>query len=79
MIRRKVKLGTVKEIEAFNRICNKFDCEMDLSSGKYYVDAKSVLGIYSLNLDLPLELIADTDDETAIDEVFKEYIIKNLE
>jgi phosphotransferase system HPr-like phosphotransfer protein len=65
----------MKDIDAFNKLCSKFDCDMDLVSGKYYVNAKSIMGIFSLDLDLPLELIAGTDDDDAIDEAFKEYII----
>lgn len=75
VIRRKLKIENMKEIDEFNKICSKFDCDMDLASGKYYVNAKSIMGIFSLDLDLPLELIADTDDETAIDEAFKKYIM----
>lgn len=76
MTRRKIKLGNMKDIDAFNKLCSNFDCDMDLVSGKYYVNAKSIMGIFSLDLDFPLELIADTDDEAAIDEAFKEYIIR---
>ena len=76
MVRRKVKLEEISEIQEFNRICFQFDCDMDLVGGKYYVDAKSIMGIFSLNLDLPLELIADTDDEKLVDETFAKYIIK---
>ena len=76
MVRRKVKLEEISEIQEFNRICFQFDCDMDLVGGKYYVDAKSIMGIFSLNLDLPLELIADTEDEKLVDEKFAKYIIK---
>ena len=76
MVRRKVKLEEISEIQEFNRICFQFDCDMDLVGGKYYVDAKSFMGIFSLNIDLPLELIADTDDEKLVDEKFAKYIIK---
>ena len=76
MVHRKVKLEEISEIQEFNRICFQFDCDMDLVGGKYYVDAKSIMGIFSLNLDLPLELIADTDDEKLVDEKFAKYIIK---
>ena len=38
MTRRKIKIKNIKDIEKFNNICSKFDCDMDLSSGKYYVD-----------------------------------------
>jgi phosphocarrier protein HPr len=76
MVRRKVKLEEISEIQEFNRICFQFDCDMDLVGGKYYVDAKSIMGIFSLNLDLPLELIADTDDEKLVDKKFAKYIIE---
>lgn len=78
MLRRKIKIETMKEIDTFNKICSKFDCDMDLVSGKYYVNAKSIMGIFSLNLDLPLELVAETDDETAVDEALHDYIVKEI-
>lgn len=74
MITKKIKLGNIREVEAFNQICSKFTCDMDLSSGKYYVNAKSIMGIFSLDLEMPLELMADTDDEAAIEEAFKEFL-----
>lgn len=49
MTRRKIKIKNIKDIEKFNNICSKFDYDMDLSSGKYYVDTKSIMGIFSLD------------------------------
>lgn len=74
MITKKIKLGNIREVEAFNQICSNFTCDMDLSSGKYYVNAKSIMGIFSLDLEMPLELMADTNDEAAIEEAFKEFL-----
>ena len=47
---------------------------MDLQSGKYYVDAKSIMGIFSLDLSHPLTLTADTDDEQKVKESFAEFV-----
>ena len=47
---------------------------MDLQSGKYYVDAKSIMGIFSLDLSKPLILNADTNDEHLIKETFADFI-----
>lgn len=47
---------------------------MDLQSGKYYVDAKSIMGIFSLDLSQPLVLNADTDDEQKVKEAFAEFV-----
>ena len=60
--------------DKFNKICSKFDCDMDLQSGKYYVDAKSIMGIFSLDLSQPLVLNADTDDEQKVKEAFAEFV-----
>ena len=76
MVKRSVKIENMKDVDAFNKLCSKFDCDMDLVSGKYYVNAKSIMGIFSLNLEMPLELVADMDDENAIDEAFGKFIIK---
>ena len=43
MTRRKIKFSNMKDIDAFNKLCSKFDCDMDLVSGKYYVNAKSIM------------------------------------
>ena len=51
MVKRKVKLVNISDVESFNAICSKFDCDMDLSSGKYYVNAKSIMGIFALGLE----------------------------
>ena len=71
MVKRKVKLVNISDVESFNAICSKFDCDMDLSSGKYYVNAKSIMGIFSLDLDLPLELMADTEDEPSCKKAYQ--------
>lgn len=47
---------------------------MDLQSGKYYVDAKSIMGIFSLDLSRPLILNADTEDEQLVKERFADFI-----
>lgn len=76
MVKRQVRINTMKEADAFNKCCARFDCDMDLVSGKYYVDAKSIMGIFSLDLSKELELVADTDDEKAVDEAFAEFVVK---
>lgn len=66
----------MQDADAFNKICSKFDCDMDLAKGKYYVDAKSIMGIFSLSLNEPVELIADTEDGATVDEAFAKFIVK---
>ena len=75
MVKRKVRIENMKDVDRFNKLCSKFDCDMDLISGKYYVNAKSIMGIFSLDLEMPLELVADMEDEKIVDNVFKEFLV----
>ena len=74
MVKLTVKIVSMQDADKFNKLCSKFDCDMDLQSGKYYVDAKSIMGIFSLDLSQPLVLDAGTDDEQKIKETFADFI-----
>lgn len=49
-------LDTVEKVKEFSSLINKFDGEFDLISDNYIIDAKSIMGIFSLNLKNPLKL-----------------------
>ncbi len=57
-----VKLGSMNAVKDFNGIVSKFACDIDLVSGRYVVDAKSIMGIYSLDLSSPIEVQIHCDD-----------------
>ena len=50
MVKLTVKIVSMQDADKFNKLCSKFNCDMDLQSGKYYVDAKSIMGVFSLDL-----------------------------
>ena len=74
MVKLTVNIVSMQDADKFNKLCSKFDCDMDLQSGKYYVDAKSIMGIFSLDLSKPLVLNAGIDDEQKIKETFADFI-----
>lgn len=74
MVKLTVNIVSMQDADKFNKLCSKFDCDMDLQSGRYYVDAKSIMGIFSLDLSKPLVLNAGTDDEQKIKETFADFI-----
>ena len=74
MVKLTVNIVSMQDADKFNKLCSKFDCDMDLQSGKYYVDAKSIMGIFSLDLSKPLVLNAGTDDEQKIKETIADFI-----
>ena len=69
-----ISLGSIDKVKSFVNDISRFDNDFDLVSGRYVIDAKSIMGIFSLDLELPLELMADTEDEAAVDHAFQEFI-----
>jgi len=61
----KVCLSTIEQVKAFCDICNEHDFEIDLFSGKYIVNAKSIMGILSLDLSrqVCMKAFCSGDDE----------------
>ncbi len=71
-----VSLNTIDKVKDFVNTVTGFDCDFDLVSGRYVIDAKSIMGIFSLDLSKPINLAIHSDDEVdAILEDLKPYII----
>ena len=70
----KISLNSIDKVKAFVNDVTKFDSDFDLVSGRYVIDAKSIMGIFSLDLSKPLILNADTDDEAKVKETFADFV-----
>ena len=71
-----ISLNSIDKVKSFVNDVTKFDYDFDLVSGRYVIDAKSIMGIFSLDLSKPIDLAMHT--ETNLDEileVLKPYII----
>ena len=82
MITRKVKVDTIEKVKNFTNEIGKFEASADLGSidRRYTVDAKSILGVFSLDLSRPMRLVI-YDDEKNIgeyEELLKKYEWKKL-
>lgn len=75
MVKKKVIMADFLAAQQFSTLCSKCPYDMDLGQGRYLVDAKSIVGIYSLDLSKEMELTANTDDEAHVDEVFGRFIV----
>ena len=62
----KVKLASIQDVRNFVDAVTKHNIDIDLSSGRYIVDAKSIMGIFSLDLLNPITLTAQSDNEAAV-------------
>ncbi len=51
-----IKLTQAEEVKMFVNTVNRYEYEMDLRAGRHVVDAKSILGIFSLDLSKPISL-----------------------
>ena len=76
MVKLTVNIVSMQDADKFNKLCSKFDCDMDLQSGKYYVDAKSIMGIFSLDLSKAIDLNIHDDDTDEILKVLAPYIVE---
>ena len=73
----KISLNSIDKVKSFVNEITKFDYDFDLVSGRYVIDAKSIMGIFSLDLSKPIDLNIHADnaaDEDTILEVLTPYI-----
>ncbi len=70
-----LKLSQAEEIKEFVNTVNRYSYEMDLRAGRHVVDAKSILGIFSLDLSKPISLEIYSDDCADLMEDIKRFMI----
>lgn len=72
-----ISLNSIDKVKSFVNDLTKFDDDFDLVSGRYVIDAKSIMGIFSLDLSKPIDLnIHSTDNLDKVMEVLKPYIVE---
>ena len=73
----KISLNSIDKVKSFVNEITKFDYDFDLVSGRYVIDAKSIMGIFSLDLSKPIDLNIHATD-AALDEILvtlKPYLV----
>ncbi len=76
----KVSLNSIDKVKSFVNLINRFDAEFDLVSGRYVIDAKSIMGIFSLDISKPIDLNIHNSEN--IDEILEQltpYIVEGEE
>ena len=70
----KISLNSIDKVESFVNDITKFEYDFDLVSGRYVIDAKSIMGIFSLDLSKPIDLNIHTEGGAEdVLEVLKQY------
>lgn len=73
----KINLGSIPRVHDFVNTIALFDGDFDLISGRYVIDAKSIMGIFSLDLSKPVDLVIHSDQEAdKVIEALAPYIIE---
>ena len=68
----KISLNSIDKVKSFVNDITRFDAEFDLVSGRYVIDAKSIMGIFSLDISKPITLNIHTEnDEKLIDDILE--------
>ena len=57
-----ILLSSINDVKNFVNTVSKYDYEIDLTSGRYVVDAKSIMGIFSLDLSKPIKVEIHNDN-----------------
>ena len=71
-----IMLNTINDVKGFVNIVCKYDYDVDLISGRYAIDAKSIMGIFSLDLSKPIKLEAHTDEPSKFFEEIKPFVVE---
>ena len=72
----KVNLSSIESVNKFYKIIYDFPVEADLISGRYVVNAKSIMGIFSLDLSKPINIVFHGNISKNDYEKIKEFIVE---
>lgn len=74
-----ILLDTIDRVKDFANTIGRFDAEIDLSDGRHVVDAKSIMGVFSLNLKISLNLTicsCSDDEKESLEKALQPFIIE---
>ena len=72
----KIKLDTIEKVKKFTSVIETFENDIDIMQGRYVINAKSVIAIFSLDLTKVLKVIihdATVKDTARLEEILKEF------
>ncbi|WP_283607018.1 HPr family phosphocarrier protein [Clostridium sp. CIES53] len=67
MLTTKILINSVEKVKQFSSIVSKQNVECEIVEGIYIIDAKSIMGIFSIDLSAPVELRIHSDDKAILD------------
>ena len=71
-----ISLNSIDKVKSFVNAITQFEFDFDLISGRYVIDAKSIMGIFSLDLSKEVEMEVHSDDCADFLNDIKPFIVK---
>ena len=72
----KILIDSIVKVKEFNNLAVKFPCEIDIVSGRYIIDGRSLMGLFSLDLGKPVEMKFDKKYEDLANLLFSKFEVK---
>ena len=72
----KILIDSIVKVKEFNNLAVKFPCEIDIISGRYIIDGRSLMGLFSLDLGKPVEMKFDKKYEDLAKLLFSKFEVK---
>lgn len=72
----KILIDSIVKVKEFNNLAVKFPCEIDIISGRYIIDGRSLMGLFSLDLGKPVEMKFDKKYEDLAKLIFSKFEVK---
>ena len=71
-----ILIDSISKVKEFNNLAVKFPCEIDIISGRYIIDGRSLMGLFSLDLGKPVEMKFDKKYEDLAKLLFSKFEVK---
>ena len=69
-----IKLNQISDVQEFAKAATLMPYSIDLCSGRYIIDGKSLMGIFSLDFSQKIEVVAHTNDASELKTAIKKYL-----
>ena len=78
MLEKNIFLNTLEDVKSFVSLCMTKPYDIELTNGKYIVNAKSIMGVFSLDLTKPLTMIINCDDDYNLESELTPYLNEEI-
>lgn len=64
MLKKQIFINSIDAVKKLNQEATKLNCDVDIVSGRYVINAKSIMGLFSIDLSKPVEIVVHDNLES---------------